>query len=98
MGPGPQPGHRAQLSPEHLVKDTTACPSPQHHLLSPGPVSSERTMRCVPSTCCVARPVSFHVCLHLKFVSFSRSLTPPPVSFFFFNTSLLEFSCFTTLC
>lgn len=28
MGPGSQSGHRAQLSPEWSVKDTTACPSP----------------------------------------------------------------------
>lgn len=28
MGPGPQPGHRVQLSPERSIKDTTACPSP----------------------------------------------------------------------
>lgn len=97
MGPGPQPGHRAQLSPEHLVKDTTACPSPQHHLLSPGPVSSERTVGGVPpplcgQTCLLSCVSPSQACLFLQ-VSDSTSRL-----LFYFNTTLLEFSCFTTLC
>lgn len=27
MGLGPQPGRRAQLSPEHTIRDAAACPS-----------------------------------------------------------------------
>lgn len=44
MGPGPQPGHRAQLSPEWSVKDTTTCPAPNSTIARPSaPILSERT-------------------------------------------------------
>lgn len=41
MGPGPLPGHRAQLSTDHPVKTTTACPSPAQPR---APISSGSTM------------------------------------------------------
>lgn len=69
MGPVLPPGHRAQLSPERLVKDVTACPSPQHHLLSPGLISGVQA----PHDC-VARLVSFHVCVCISSLSVSRGL------------------------
>lgn len=87
MGPGPQPGHRAQLSPDRLVKDTTACPplpsscptclgqgSPQFWKYHGGHTLLK----------CVARPVTFYVmelytpsqvCSHSMF-SFPPSLLP----------------------
>lgn len=75
MGPGPQPGHRAQLSPQRLVKDITACPSPQH-LLSPGSSSGA----CMPPRLFGQTCLCSCVCLHLKCVSWL--LTPPPLSLF----------------
>lgn len=85
MGPGPQPDHRAQLSPDRLVKDTTACPplpsscptclgqgSPQFWKYHGGHTLLK----------CVARPVTFYVlytpsqvCSHSMF-SFAPSLSP----------------------
>lgn len=89
MGPGPQPGHRAQLSPKRLVKDIAACPSPQHHLLSPGLISGVRA----PHDC-LARLVSLHVCVPISSLflvvadSTSLSLFIPVVCFSFLSVSV----------
>lgn len=89
MGPGPQPGHRAQLSPKRLVKDIAACPSPQHHLLSPGLISGVRA----PHDC-LAGLVSLHVCVPISSLflvvadSTSLSLFIPVVCFSFLSVSV----------
>ena len=93
MGPGPQPGHRAQLSPQRLVKDITACPSPQHHLLSPGLISGMHA----PHDC-LGRLV-FHVCVSISSVflmvadSTSPSLFIPVVCFSFLSVSVSLADC-----
>lgn len=99
MGPGPQPGHRAQLSPQRLVKDITACPSPQHHLLSPGLISGMHAPHDY-----LGRLVSF-MYVSPSQVCFSWSLTPPPRLFSslwsVFPSSLflsLSLTAFSSIC
>lgn len=72
MGPGPQPGHRAPLSPESWSRTPQPVLPPPRHLLSPGSIASERTVGYER----VARPPSTRV--SLSGVSVSRSRTPPP--------------------
>lgn len=66
-GPGPQPSHRAQLSSDHPVRDTTACPSSPNSTicLAQGPHQFWKNHEGPAPLECVARPVSFYVCVLL---------------------------------
>lgn len=78
-GPGPQPSHRAQLSSDHPVRDTTACPSSPNSTicLAQGPHQFWKNHEGPAPLECVARPVSFYVCVHVGFVCFSLDVFPP---------------------
>lgn len=99
MGPGPQPGHRAQLSPQRLVKRTSQPVLPTAPSAQPRPHQGHACPpRLFGQTCLV------HVCVSISSVflvvadSTSPSLFIPVVCFSFLSVSLSLMTAFSSVC